>query len=72
MTLPYWHVHHLHAAVWLRDAHLAKQHPAVVKRLTDVADAARLELGDYNRIGAAARFFDDGPRRPLSYFPEAR
>lgn len=51
---------------------LARQHPAIVTRLTEAADSARLELGDYNQIGVGARFFDEGPRRPLSYFPEAR
>lgn len=50
---------------------LAEEHPAVVERLTAAADRARSELGDYNRIGTGARFFDQGPRRPLTYFPDA-
>ena len=47
------------------EAHnVAAAHPEVVGRLTALAEQAREELGDYDRIGAGARFFDDGPRRP--------
>ena len=35
------------------------------------AENAREELGDYNRIGTGARFFDDGEKRPLTFFPDA-
>jgi len=43
---------------------LAEEYPQVVERLLAVADAARRDIGDYNRIGEGARFFDDGPHRP--------
>ena len=42
---------------------MASQHPEVVKRLMARAEKARRELGDYDRIGIQARFFDDGPPR---------
>lgn len=41
----------------------------IVELMREVA-RARSELGDYNRIGAGARFFDPGPKRPLTYFPD--
>jgi len=43
---------------------LADKHPDVVKRLLAVAEAARADIGDYNRIGKNQRFFDPGPRHP--------
>ncbi len=43
---------------------VAKQHPDIVMRLTALADLAREELGDYDRIGSGVRFFEDGPRWP--------
>ncbi|QDT16653.1 sulfatase family protein [Alienimonas californiensis] len=42
---------------------VAAAHPEVVVRLTARVEAARVELGDLDRTGAGARFFDDGPRR---------
>ena len=45
---------------------VAAKHPEVVTRLTATAQKARRDLGDYNRIGKGARFFDEGPRRPDS------
>lgn len=45
---------------------VAEKNPEVVARLTKLAETARKDLGDYNRIGSGARFFDDGPRRPGS------
>ncbi len=42
---------------------MASQRPEVVKRLMARAEKARLKLGDYDRIGRGARFFDDGARR---------
>jgi len=39
-------------------------HPQVVERLTQLAKAAREELGDYDRIGNGVRFFDEGPKWP--------
>ena len=41
---------------------VAAQHPDVVERLTALADKARAELGDYDRIGSGVRFFEDGPK----------
>jgi arylsulfatase len=43
---------------------VAAAHPDVVKRLMDVVEEARCDLGDYDRVGRGARFFDPGPRRP--------
>jgi len=43
---------------------VADKHPDVVKRLLKLAERAREDIGDYNRIGKGARFFDDGPKRP--------
>lgn len=45
-------------------ANVAADHPDVVERLTALADAAREELGDYDRIGTGVRFFEDGPKWP--------
>lgn len=42
---------------------VAANNPEVVSRLTELVRRAREDLGDYDRIGNAARFFDDGPRR---------
>ncbi len=43
---------------------VAADHPDVVARLTALADDARDELGDHDRIGRGVRFFEDGPRWP--------
>jgi len=43
---------------------VAAENPEVVKRLLTLAEKARADVGDYNRIGRGARFFDEGPRRP--------
>ena len=43
---------------------VAADHPDVVERLTALADRARAELGDHDRIGSGVRFFEDGPRWP--------
>ncbi|WP_372807245.1 sulfatase-like hydrolase/transferase [Pontiella sp.] len=43
---------------------LAAQYPAVVKRLLEQVEVARAELGDKDRIGSGARFFDGGTLRP--------
>ena len=43
---------------------VAAQHPEVVAELMKRVERARAELGDFNRIGSEARFFDPGPRRP--------
>ena len=42
---------------------LAAQHPDVVASLSQRLAAARTELGDIDRTGRGARFFDAGPRR---------
>jgi len=43
---------------------VAEKHPDVVARLMKLVEAKREELGDYDRIGKGARFWDGGPRRP--------
>jgi arylsulfatase A-like enzyme len=43
---------------------LAGQHGAVVEKLLDMAEWARDDIGDYNRIGKNARFFDAQTPRP--------
>ena len=43
---------------------VADKHAEVVARLTELAEMARSDIGDYNRVGDGARFFDDGPHRP--------
>jgi len=43
---------------------VAGANPQVVAGLMAVAESAREDVGDYNRIGKGARFFDPGPRRP--------
>lgn len=43
---------------------VARKHPEAVRKLLDLAEAARGDIGDYNRIGKNARFFDPQPARP--------
>ncbi|GAB5559830.1 MAG: sulfatase [Synoicihabitans sp.] len=43
---------------------LAAEHPDVVKKLLQLAEHARTDIGDIDRIGQNARFFDPAPRRP--------
>ncbi len=44
---------------------VASAHPEIVARLLELAEQARKDIGDYDRIGRGARFFDDPqPRRP--------
>jgi len=43
---------------------VAKEHPEVVEELMELVEAAREDLGDYDRAGQGARFFDQRPRRP--------
>lgn len=43
---------------------VAKEHPEIVERLLALAEEARKDIGDFNRIGAGARFFDPAPHRP--------
>ncbi|MDA1044488.1 MAG: hypothetical protein O3C57_04615, partial [Verrucomicrobia bacterium] len=44
---------------------LADKNPEVVKRLLELAEKGRSEIGDYDRIGSSQRFFDEGPRREI-------
>ncbi len=50
---------------------LAAEYPDIVTKLMQDADQARQELGDYNKIGTGARFFDGGEKRPLTFFEDA-
>jgi len=43
---------------------VADKHPEVVTRLMKLIDNARDELGDCDRIGKGARFYDSEPKRP--------
>lgn len=43
---------------------LAAQHPDMVARLMDYIEHARADIGDWNRVGKQARFFDPEPARP--------
>jgi len=43
---------------------VAADHPEIVARLMRRIEAARQDLGDYDRVGGGARFFDEGPKRP--------
>ena len=43
---------------------LAARHPDIVAELLALAESGRQDIGDYNRIGERARFFDSQPRRP--------
>ena len=43
---------------------IAAQNPQVVTRLLALAEKARADIGDFDRVGAGARFFDPDPRRP--------
>lgn len=43
---------------------VASKHPEIVKRLMTKIENARLELGDCDRIGNGARFYDPQAKRP--------
>ncbi|MBL9190434.1 MAG: sulfatase [Opitutaceae bacterium] len=43
---------------------VAAQHPQITARLLAFAEKARADIGDFDRVGAGARFFDPEPRRP--------
>ena len=45
---------------------VAADNPEVVERLMKLIESARDDLGDYNRIGKGARFYDEGARRTES------
>ena len=41
---------------------LAVEYPGIVEKMMQLIEEGRKELGDKNRIGIDARFFDDGPK----------
>jgi len=43
---------------------VSDQHPNVVEKLIQFAEHARTDIGDVDRVGKNARFFDDDPVRP--------
>lgn len=43
---------------------VAAAHPEVVESLLALAEKARIDIGDHDRIGEGARFFDPEKRRP--------
>ncbi len=43
---------------------VAAANPIVVARLLKLAQRGKIDIGDYNRVGKNARFFDPQPRRP--------
>ncbi len=52
---------------------VAAEYPDVVKRLLAVAETARDDIGDYDRVGRNMRFFDPLPERPKTPpLPSAR
>ncbi|QNN24116.1 hypothetical protein HED60_18200 [Planctomycetales bacterium ZRK34] len=44
---------------------VAADHPDVISQLKALYESARNELGDYDRVGADARFFDADPPAPV-------
>ena len=42
---------------------VAGRNPDVVKKLLKLAELARKDIGDYNRIGKNSRFYDSGIKR---------
>ena len=49
---------------WGESRNVASQNADVVARLKRLVLQVCAELGDYDRIGQSARFFDPGPARP--------
>lgn len=43
---------------------VSDRYPDVVDKLLQLAEHASTDIGDVDRIGVNARFFDDGPKRP--------
>jgi hypothetical protein len=43
---------------------VAAEHPKVVERLLSLAEQARADIGDYDRVGENMRFFDPLDERP--------
>ena len=44
-------------------SHVAAEHPEIVAKLQERAEAARKDIGDFNQVGSGARFYDPPPRR---------
>ena len=42
---------------------VADRHPEIVQELLALAEETRNDIGDYDRIGKGARFFDPQPKR---------
>ena len=53
----------LHAEIAER-TNVAEANPEVVRQLLALAEQARTDIGDHDRIGEGARFFDKAPKRP--------
>ena len=54
---------------------VADAHPNIVKKLVKLAEAARKDIGDYNRVGENMRFFDPVEPRPTKLktaYPQPR
>ena len=49
---------------WGESRNVAAQNDDVVARLMRLAESVRAEIGDFDRIGSDARFFDTGAVRP--------
>jgi arylsulfatase len=43
---------------------VAREHPEVVAQFLKLAEEARADIGDYNRVGENMRFFDPMDKRP--------
>ncbi len=46
------------------EKNIAKEHPKIVDRLMMQIERARVEIGDVDRIGSGARFYDKEEKRP--------
>lgn len=53
----------LHAEI-NEQTNLAEANPEVVQELLALAEKARTDVGDHDRMGEGARFFDKAPKRP--------
>ena len=52
---------------------VAADHPQVLKHLLALAEEARADIGDYNRVGKNMRFFDPMEKRPKApFFPRIK
>ena len=46
------------------EKNVTMEQPEIVRKLIGLIDRARTDIGDCDRIGIGARFYDDAPRRP--------